>query len=131
MSGKPASEKKADAADAMRAAIVKLEERIDQIGTALLGTEEFAGAAAAASTLKARAQKGLNDHWGRQLAFFNMPSREDIAALGERLMLMDERLARVERLLARIAPPDAETAAVHRPPRTRKPPARAAARPAR
>lgn len=100
------------------------------IGTALLGTEEFAGVATAASTLRARAQKGLNDHWGRQLAFFNMPSREDIAAIGDRLMSMDERLARMERTLARLAGPEA-TPARPGPARTRKPPPKAAAAPAK
>ena len=118
--------KPADAADQIRAAIAKLEERVDTIGAALLGTEEFAGVATAASTLRARAQKGLNDHWGRQLAFFNMPSREDIAAIGDRLMSMDERLARVEQILSRMAGPDLAAKRAG-PARTRKPPPKAAA----
>jgi hypothetical protein len=120
----------ADPADQIRAAIAKLEERVDTIGTALMGTEEFAGVATAASTLRARAQKGLSDHWGRQLAFFNMPSREDIAAIGDRLMSMDERLARVEHMLARMAGPDPGAKRAG-PARTRKPPAKPAAAPAK
>lgn len=117
-----ADAKIADPADQIRAAIAKLEERVDGIGTALMGTEEFAGVATAASTLRARAQKGLNDHWGRQLAFFNMPSREDIAAIGDRLMSMDERLARVEHMLSRMTGPDPGAKRAG-PARTRKPPA--------
>ncbi len=93
-----------------------------------MGTEEFAGVATAASTLRARAQKGLTDHWGRQLAFFNMPSREDIAAIGDRLMSMDERLARVEHLLSRLAGPDKAPLRAG-PARTRKPPAKEASAP--
>ncbi len=40
----------------------------------------------------------------RQLAMFNMPSREDIEALGERLISMDDRLVRIEETLKRMAP---------------------------
>lgn len=128
MSGKPghgaatASGRPLDTADQIRAAVAAIEERVNTIGTALLGTEEVAGMATAASTLRARAQKGLNDHWARQLAFFNMPSREDIAAIGDRLMSIDERLARVEQTLARLAGPD-PSARRAGPARTRKPPA--------
>lgn len=120
----PPSAKSLDTADQIRAAIASIEERVNTIGTALLGTEEVAGVATAASTIRARAQKGLNDHWARQLAFFNMPSREDIAAIGDRLMSMDERLARVESLLARMAQP-APAAPRGGPARTRKPPPKA------
>jgi hypothetical protein len=107
-----------DPADAIRAAIATLEERIDLIGTTLMGTEEFAKTAHAASQLQLRAKKGVNDYMARQLALFNMPSREDIAAIGERLMTMEERLLRIETLLTRLAPP---APAAARTPRTRKP----------
>jgi hypothetical protein len=108
-----------DPADAIRSAIAKLEERVDEVATALMGTEEFAGAANAASNLQLRLKKGMSDHMARQLALFNMPSRQDIAAIGERLMGIDERLGRVEAVLSRMAPPDARPRSG--PPRTRKP----------
>ena len=84
-----------------------------------MGTNEFAGAANAASQIQLRMKKGVSDHMGRQLALFNMPSREDISSIGERLMTMDERLIRIETLLARLAPPAVPPAG--RPARTRKP----------
>jgi hypothetical protein len=87
-----------------------------------MGTEEFAGAANAASNLQLRLKKGMSDHMARQLALFNMPSREDIAAIGERLMGIDERLGRVEALLGRMAPPVRK--ARSGPPRTKKPKAK-------
>lgn len=108
-----------DPADAIRAAIATLEERIDLITTSLMGTEEFARTANAASQLQLRVKKGVNDHMARQLALFNMPSRDDISAIGERLMTMDERLIRIESMLSRLAGP--QPAAGARPPRTRKP----------
>lgn len=87
-----------------------------------MGTEEFAGAANLASKLQLRAQKGMNDHMARQLAFFNMPSREDIALIGERLLSMDDRLVRIEATLARLAGPAPQPSGAARPPRTKKPP---------
>ena len=86
-----------------------------------MGTEEFAGAANVASKLQMRFQKGMNDHMARQLAYFNMPSREDITAIGERLISMEDRLVKIESTLARLAPPDPKTASGNRPPRTKKP----------
>lgn len=105
----------------MRGAISRLEERVDSLATSLMGTEEFAGAANLAANLQLRAQKGMSDHMVRQLAFFNMPSREDIASIGERLISMDDRLVRIETILARMAGPAAAPGA-NRPPRTKKPP---------
>ncbi|NWG71368.1 MAG: hypothetical protein HXY23_07150 [Parvularculaceae bacterium] len=112
-----------DSADAVRAAIAALEERINVIATSLMGTEEFARTANVAAQLQLRMKKGVNDHMARQLALFNMPSREDVSAIGERLMTMDERLIRIEAMLARLAGP--APAAGPRPPRTKKPAKRA------
>ncbi len=118
---RPASK---DPADALRSAISELESRVDSIANALMGTEEFAGAANLASNIQMRMQKGMADHMSRQLAWFNMPSREDITAIGERLQSMDERLVRIEQALMRLAP--AEKKAAGGVPRTKKPPARPA-----
>lgn len=85
-----------------------------------MGTDEFARTANIASNLQLRLKKGMNDHMSRQLALFNMPSREDISSIGERLMTMDDRLIRIENMLLRMAPPD-PSARAGRPPRTKKP----------
>lgn len=85
-----------------------------------MGTEEFSKTANAASTVQMRVQKRVNNHMARQLAMFNMPSREDMTALAERIMTMDERLVRIEAMLQRIAP-EAPAPSAGRPPRTKKP----------
>jgi len=108
-----------DTADTIREAISDLESQVDSITTALFGTEEFARTANLASNLQLRMQKGMSNHMARQLAMFNMPSREDIEALGERLISMDDRLVRIEETLKRMAPATARTASG--PPRTKKP----------
>lgn len=83
-------------------------------------TEEFSKTANAASSVQMRVRKGMNSHMARQLALFNMPSREDMTALAERVMTMDERLVRIEAMLQRMAP-EASAQRTARPPRTKKP----------
>ena len=112
-----------DASDAVREAISNLEARVDSIATALMGTEEFARTANVASNMQLRVKKGMNDHMARQLAIFNMPSRDDITAIGERLMVMDERLIAIEARLRALAP-EAGKPASKSPPRTKRPAAK-------
>ena len=107
-----------ESTESIRSAISEIEQRIDDLARALLGTEEFAKTANAASQVQFMVRKGMNDHMSRQLAFFNMPSREDIEALGDRLMSVEERLLAIESLLHSMAPPAPKKAG---PPRTKKP----------
>ena len=60
----------------------------------------------------------------RQLAMFNMPSREDVEQLGERLLTMDDRLVRIEEMLKRLDAGTVEAARKPMPPRTKKPAAK-------
>ncbi len=112
-------------ADNIREAIATLEERVDTITTALMSTEEFAKTANVASNVQLRMKQGMNAHMARQLSMFNMPSREDITALGERIMTMDDRLVRIEEMLRQISP-ETKPAMKTRTPRTKKPRTRAA-----
>ncbi len=103
---------------------------MDAITTTLMGTEEFAKTANIASNLQLRMQKGMANHMSKQLAMFNMPSREDITALGERMMTIDERLVRIEAMLRTLSAANGASAAQpprSRTPRTKKPAKKAAA----
>jgi hypothetical protein len=53
------------------------------------------------------------------LAAMNVPTREDLVAIGERIGRLEDAVARVEALMTRKAP-----SAGQRPARTRKPPAK-------
>tara|TARA_R110000868_G_scaffold20217_2_gene85785 strand:- start:2824 stop:3219 length:396 start_codon:yes stop_codon:yes gene_type:complete len=108
-------------------AIGDLESKVDTITTTLLATDEFARVANSANSLSIRLKKGMSDQLGRRMALLNVPSRDDIVALGERLMTMDERLVRIEKALSRLVPPDPAVIPAG-PPRTKKPPARTAAK---
>lgn len=111
--------------DPIQRAIAALESRVDEIGTAVFGTDMFARGANVATAMTTQMRKGMSDHMARQLSFYNMPSREDVAAIGERLMAMDERMVRIEAMLEELMPKSGPAAAS--PPRTKKPPAKAAA----
>ncbi len=114
-----------DPMDTIRKAMGDLETRFDEMSKAIFGTDAFARSSGAATELGAKVQKGLSDQMSKNLEFFNMPSRADVTAIGERLMTMDDRLVRIEEILSRIAPPADRPASG--PKRTRKSPAKKAA----
>ncbi len=109
-----------DPMDAMRKAMAELESRFDQMSQAIFGTDQFAQGANRAAELTAQWQKNMAETMSRQLALFNMPSREDVTKMGEQLLAMNERLARIEQLLEAMAPEDAMPKPSG-PPRTKKP----------
>lgn len=92
-----------------------------------MATDEFSKAMGRFMDFYLNLQKGMNETMSRYLQLVNMPSRQEVLALGERLSSIEERLGRIEGLLGdRMAgadvPPSAATA-VKRPPRTKRPPA--------
>ena len=105
--------------------ISDLESKVDMIATTVFATDEFARVANGANSLSVRLKKGVAGQMARRMALLNVPSRDDVAALGERLMIMDERLVRIEQALSKLAPPDSP-AKPSGPPRTKRPPTRTA-----
>lgn len=113
-----------DPADALRKAIADLEQRIEGMSRELFSTDQFAKTANVSNDLTNRFRKGFSDHMGQRLSFYNMPSRDDITALGERMMEIEDRLVRIENMLMRALPP-ASGAGRSGPPRTKQPPSKA------
>lgn len=70
----------------------------------------------------AKYQQTVSEAGRKYLTSVNLPSRDDIVSVGEQLRVIDDRLTRIEHLLANAdlqsAPPTEE---VPRPKRTRKP----------
>jgi len=70
-------------------------------------------------------QKNMAESMSRYLGALNMPTRTDILTLGDRLAMIEDRLAGIERILTAAgtsaAPIDGSTVAM-RPPRTKQPP---------
>lgn len=92
-----------------------------------MATDEFSKAMGRFMDFYLNLQKGMNETMSRYLQLVNMPSRQEVLALGERLSGIEERLGRIEGLLGgRMAGAEALSPAateVKRPPRTKKPPA--------
>lgn len=112
----------------LRKAVDALEGRVDAMSTALFETPSFAKTANMANTFQRRVKKGVANRMGKRLAFYNMPSREDVTALGERIISVEDRLVRIEAMLLKLIPAEAVQPAPG-PRRTKRPPgAKAAAR---
>lgn len=93
----------------------KFERQFNEAGNKVMGQEQFSAAMNKASVLPLAMQKALGEAMAKYFAALNLPSREDIVALGERLGAVEREL---HRLGAALAP--APAPAVN-PPRTRKP----------
>ncbi|MFN8615830.1 MAG: poly(R)-hydroxyalkanoic acid synthase subunit PhaE [Dehalococcoidia bacterium] len=95
-----------------------------------MATDEFSQTMGRMMDVYLNVQKQMNEVMGRYLQVINVPTRNDVMAIGERLSQIEDRLVSIEDALmaARRAGPAAETvppasgaAATVRPPRTKKP----------
>lgn len=90
----------------------KWERQFNEAGNKLMGSEAFSATMGKASAAPLQMQKMMGEFMSKYLSALNLPSRDDIAALGERLKA-------VEDALHRLAP--AAGSAAPMPPRTRRP----------
>lgn len=104
--------------------LVQSERQWNATLNELMASDQFAGTMGRWMELYLGVQKNVNESLGRALSGLNVPSRNDLAELGQRLAAIEERLARIETALERGGP--AAPAARRRPARTRKPPSAAA-----
>ena len=95
----------------------KWERQLNEAGNKLMGTEQFGSAMNASSIVPLQAQKLMGEFMAKYFARLNLPTRDDIRALSERLHAIEEALQR-------LAP--APSPKMKMPPRTRKPGAKPA-----
>ena len=96
-----------------------------------MATDEFSQTMGRMMDVYLNVQKQMNEVMGRYLQLINVPTRNDVMAIGERLSQIEDRLVSIEDALgaARRASAPAEAAgpangpapAAVRPPRTKKP----------
>ncbi len=86
-----------------------------------MATDEFSQAMGRFMDVYLNIQKNMNEVMGRYLQTVNMPTRNDILALGERLSEIEDRLTRIEEAVG-AASQVVPHAMSERPPRTKKPP---------
>jgi hypothetical protein len=94
----------------------------NQFGTELMKTGEFARTMHGATSATVKAQEVAKDAMGRALAAANIPSREELVSLGERMGSIEERLSRIESLLIKLAGQEPAAPTRPKPARTKKPP---------
>jgi K+/H+ antiporter YhaU regulatory subunit KhtT len=118
-----ADENQPDPAATFRELVTTWERNLNSVANQVMGTESFSRMMQEGQRLQLAFQQATSEAMGRRLAAMNMPTREDIIRLAEKLTEVDRRLARIEASLnddatvvADVAPPGAK-------PRTRQPPA--------
>ena len=106
--------------------VAQWEKNLNELANRTMGSDEFSKAINQAMSLSAGMQSSLGEVMGRYLASLNLPSRAEMAGIGERLHAIEERL---DRVLALLQPPAGAAkpggaAASAKPPRTKRPPDR-------
>jgi polyhydroxyalkanoic acid synthase PhaR subunit len=94
-----------------------------------MATDEFSQTMGRMMDVYLNVQKQMNEVMGRYLQLINVPTRNDVIAIGERLSQIEDRLVGIEDAIASAARGQAASAAAApntasaapRPPRTRKP----------
>ncbi len=124
------AEQAANPLDTWRQFITDSERQWNGFFKEVLGTEGFSSSMNAAVEASLTLQRLVADNLERYYTTFNIPTHNDLVALGERMKAIEESLARLESALAQSNP---KLAAVIRPAARRKPartkrPAAAAAR---
>jgi len=125
MAGPSSSNPLLDPMALWRDAVGQWEKGINDVVGKSLGTPEFAQGMHGAMGTSLSAQKTFADLTGRYLTALNLPSRAEVAALGERMSAIEARLIRMNTLLEHLVDPGAAglaTTTVAKVPRTKRPP---------
>jgi polyhydroxyalkanoic acid synthase PhaR subunit len=97
------------------------ERQLNSYFNGVMGTEQYARFLGQFNEFSLSMQKAMSEAMARYFASLNLPTKEDLAALGQRLSSLEGRIAALESgrsgVGATVAP-----ASTPRPPRTKKPP---------
>jgi hypothetical protein len=111
---------------AWRSWISQSEQQWNALLNQAMGSDQYAQSMGRMMETYVAMQKNMAESMSRYLGALNMPTRADILTLGDRLAMIEDRLAGIERMLTAAgtsaAPTDGATAAAGmRPPRTKRP----------
>ncbi len=123
MANEKANDNPPDPAAMFREFVTSWERNINNAANQVMGTESFSRLMQEAQRMQLVLQQATSEAMGRRLAALNMPTREDIIRLAEKLTEVDRRLARIEASLDDESVPVVEEAPRAAPRRTRQPPA--------
>jgi hypothetical protein len=110
-----------------QAMVGEMEKGFNAFANQAMGSPEFSRAANRVGGVAAGAQKQLGDLMEKYLATMNLPSRAQMVGMAERLQSIEGQLHEIRAMLHQMqvssgAPKGEASAAVAKPPRTRKPP---------
>lgn len=109
-------------------AISTWEKSVNSVANATMANDEFSGAMNQAMKLALIIQQSMGSAMAVYLSTLNLPSKTEVAALGERMQLIESRLEHLTLLIGRLAATGAATtdavSPANRagPPRTKRPP---------
>ena len=116
-----------DPFSAWRDWITQSERQLNQYFNEVMGTDQYSRFLGQMTNLQLDMQKSVSEAMTRFVVSLNLATRDDLAAIGNRLGAIEERLAAIEAKLgvSSETPSASDAAAVAqgpKPPRTRKPP---------
>ena len=102
--------------------IGEMEKGFNSFATKAMETPEFSQAMNRAGGVAAGAQKQFGDLMEKYLLSMNLPSREQMTGIAERLQSIEAQLGEIKSMLAQMQGGSAtQGSAAPRPPRTRRP----------
>ena len=119
------ADKSSDPVQLWHSMLAEMEKGFNAMATQVMGSEQFSKTAHQLTGASVGAQKTMGDMMEKYLVSMNMPSRAQMANMGERMQSIEAQLNEIKALLNR-AYPDAVSesgGAMQRPPRTKQPPA--------
>jgi SMC interacting uncharacterized protein involved in chromosome segregation len=101
----------------------EMEKGFNSFATKAMETPEFSQAVNRAGGVAAGAQKQFGDLMEKYLLAMNLPSREQMTGVAERLQSIEGQLGEIKSMLSQMSSSGAQqTGAAPRPPRTKRPP---------
>ena len=102
----------------------EMEKGFNSFATKAMETPEFSQAVNRAGGVAAGAQKQFGDLMEKYLLSMNLPSREQMTGIAERLQAMEGQIGEIKSMLSQMSANagNAPTGAAPRPPRTKRPP---------
>jgi len=112
-----------DPAATFRELVTTWERNVNSLANQVMGTESFSRLMQEMQRMQLALQQATSEAMGRRLAAMNMPTREDIIRLAEKLGEVERRLGRIEASLEGDATVVHDEPSRGARPRTRQPPA--------